>query len=84
MLNRPECQKEFASNNQVFTSAVSKTAYVMFCNGPVNTVEELLLEFRNSEREFSQIIIEFTDEFVDDNFDVEFYVDSYIYFVRVE
>jgi len=41
MLNRPECQKEFASNNQVFTSAVSKTAYVMFCNGPVNTVEEL-------------------------------------------
>ena len=35
----------------------------------VNTVEELLLEFRNSEREFSQMIIEFTDEFVDDNFD---------------
>ena len=37
----------------------------------VNTVEELLLEFRNSEREFSQIIIDFTDEFVDDNFNAK-------------
>jgi len=35
----------------------------------VNTVEELALELRNSERPFSQIIIEFTGEYVDDNFD---------------
>ena len=43
----------------------------------VNTVEELLLEFRNSEREFSQIIIDFTDEFVDDNFNAKDFHDLY-------
>lgn len=41
MLNCPECQNEFASNNQVYTSVVSTPAYVMFCNEPVNTVEEI-------------------------------------------
>jgi len=37
----------------------------------VNTVEELMLEFRNSTRDFSQIIVEFTGEYVDDNFDAK-------------
>ena len=37
----------------------------------VNTVEELLLEFRNSERPFSQIIVEFTGEYLDDNFEAK-------------
>ena len=41
MLNCPECQNEFASNNQVYTSVVSTPAYVMFCNEPVNTGEEI-------------------------------------------
>lgn len=34
----------------------------------INTVEELMLEFRNSERPFSQIIVEYTGEYLDDNF----------------
>lgn len=37
----------------------------------VNTIEELMLEFRNSTRDFSQIIVEFTGEYVDDNFDAK-------------
>ena len=37
----------------------------------VNTVEELMLEFRNSTRDFSQIIVEYTGEYVDDNFDAK-------------
>jgi len=35
----------------------------------VNTIEELSLEFRNSLREFTNIIVEFTGEYSDDNFD---------------
>jgi hypothetical protein len=37
----------------------------------VNTVEELMLEFRNSEREFSHIIVDYTKEYLDDNFDAK-------------
>lgn len=35
----------------------------------VNTVEELMLEFRNSERTFSHIIVDYTKEHLDENFD---------------
>ncbi len=41
MLNCPECQGEFKKNNQVYTGVVSTPSYVMFCNNPVNTVEQL-------------------------------------------
>lgn len=41
MLNCPECQNEFASKNQIYTSVVSTPAYEMFCNDPLNTVEKL-------------------------------------------
>jgi len=41
MLNCPECQNEFSSNNQVYTSVVSTPAYVMFCNEPVKSAEDL-------------------------------------------
>jgi len=37
----------------------------------VSTIEELMLEFRNSEREFSQIIVEYTEEYLDDNFEAK-------------
>jgi|TARA_R100000081_G_C4820573_1_gene179544 hypothetical protein len=43
----------------------------------VSTVEELMLEFRNSEREFSQIIIEYTEEFLDDNFEAKDFQELY-------
>ncbi len=41
MLNCPECQGEFKKNNQVYTGVVSTPVYTMFCNAPVDTVEEL-------------------------------------------
>ncbi|MDY0273731.1 MAG: C4-dicarboxylate TRAP transporter substrate-binding protein [Advenella sp.] len=41
MLNCPECQGEFKKNNQVYTGVVSTPVYNMFCNEPVDTVEEL-------------------------------------------
>ena len=39
----------------------------------VNTVEELLLEFRNSERAFSHILVDYTKEYLDDNYDAKDY-----------
>lgn len=41
MLNCEECQGEFAKNNQVYTAVVSTPSYVMFCNDPVKTVEDV-------------------------------------------
>lgn len=41
MLNCPECQNEFSSNNQVYTSVVSTPAYVMFCNDSVVNEDDL-------------------------------------------
>lgn len=41
MLNCPECQNEFSSNNQIYSAVVSTPPYVMFCNDPVQTVEQV-------------------------------------------
>lgn len=41
MLNCSECLEEFKKNNQVYTGVVSTPVYTMFCNSPVDTVEEL-------------------------------------------
>lgn len=41
MLNCQECLGEFKKNNQVYTGVVSTPVYNMFCNAPVDTVEEL-------------------------------------------
>lgn len=43
----------------------------------VNTVEELLLEFRNSERAFSHILVDYTKEYLDDNYDAKDYQEYY-------
>jgi hypothetical protein len=54
----------------------------------VNTVEELMLEFRNSERAFSQIIVDYTSEYLDENKDASTFQSStvggipYHYIVR--
>lgn len=41
MLNCDECQNEFTKNNQVYTGVVATPSYVMFCNEPTNSVEDL-------------------------------------------
>jgi len=59
--------KTIVVNNTGLFSGKSTPASYEFTY--VNTVEELALELRNSERPFSQIIVEYTGEFLDDNFD---------------
>ena len=41
MLNCEECQNEFKKNNQVYTGVVSTPIYNMYCNSPVDSIEEL-------------------------------------------
>lgn len=41
MLNCEECQEEFTKNNIVYTSVVSTPSYVMFCNDPVKTIDDI-------------------------------------------
>ncbi|NLB30801.1 MAG: TRAP transporter substrate-binding protein DctP [Alcaligenaceae bacterium] len=41
MLNCEECLGEFKKNNQVYTGVVSTPVYNMFCNSPVDTIEEV-------------------------------------------
>lgn len=41
MMNCEECQDEFTKNNIVYTSVVSTPSYVMFCNDPLTTTEDL-------------------------------------------
>lgn len=41
MLNCKECLDEFKKNNQVYTSVVSTPAYGLFCNTPIEKIEDI-------------------------------------------
>ena len=41
MMNCPECQDEFSTNNSVFLGGGSSTRYHLICNKEVNTLEQL-------------------------------------------
>lgn len=41
MMNCEECQAEFTKNNIVYTGVVSTPSYVMFCNDPVTTLNDI-------------------------------------------